>query len=192
MLPERLSVIQGSLFEGCGSLREVTIPASVTEIDKWAFYGCDALEVVHYNGTKAQWDEITGEGKADIEEKVQCLPSVGQPPVIAKAANPLQIKAKTPAIKYQTLKKKSQKLKITKLIKFVDKGQGKRSYKIVSAKKGDKNVAKWFKINPKTGTLFVRSGLKKGTFKVKIQVKAAGNDMFKAGKKTVTVKIKVK
>ena len=192
VLPDGLSVIQGGLFKGCGSLREVTIPASVTEIGMWAFYGCDALEVVHYNGTKAQWDEITGVGKADIEEKVQCLPSVGQPPVIVKAANPLQIKAKTPAIKYTTLKKKSQKLKITKLLKFVNKGEGKRSYKIVSARKGDENVAKWFKINPKTGTLFVRSGLKKGTFKVRIQVKAAGNDMFKAGKKTVTVKIKVK
>lgn len=192
VLPERFSVIQGGLFAGCGSLREVTIPASVTEIRMWAFEYCDALEVVHYNGTKAQWDEITGEGKADIEEKVQCVPSVGQPPAPAKAANPLQIKAKSPSIKYTTLKKKSQKLKITKLLKFEDKGKGKRSYTIVSAKKGEKNVAKWFKINPKTGTLFVRSGLKKGTFKVKIQVKAAGNAEYRAGKRTVTVKIRVK
>ena len=193
VLPDGLSVIPMHAFQSCGSLREVTIPASVTEIERWAFNGCDALEVVHYNGTKAQWDAVTGEGKGDIEEKVQfAAPSVGQPPAPTKAANPLQIKAKTPAIKYTTLKKKSQKLKITKLLKFEDKGKGKRSYTIVSAKKGEKNVAKYFKINPKTGTLFVRSGLKKGTFKVKIQVKAAGNDMFKAGKKTVTVKIKVK
>lgn len=192
VLPDGLSVIPMQAFQSCGSLREVTIPASVTEIDRWAFSGCDALEVVHYNGTKAQWDAIEGEGKSDIEEKVQCVPSVSLPPAPTKAANPLQIKAKSPSIKYTTLKKKSQKLKITKLLKFLDKGQGKRSYKIVSAKKGDKNVAKYFKINPKTGTLFVRSGLKKGTFKVKIQVKAAGNDMFKAGKRTVTVKIKVK
>ena len=192
VLPDGLSVIPMHAFQSCGSLREVTIPASVTEIDRWAFSGCDALEVVHYNGTKAQWDEITGEGKADIEKKVQCVPSVGQPPAPAKAANPLQIKAKSPSIKYTTLKKKSQKLKITKLLKFEDKGKGKRSYTIVSAKKGEKNVAKWFKINPKTGTLFVRSGLKKGTFKVKIQVKAAGNAEYRAGKRTVTVKIRVK
>ena len=193
VLPEGLSRSGFQAFDGCGSLREVTIPVSVTEIEMWAFSGCDALEVVHYNGTKAQWDAIEGEGKADIEEKVQfTTPSVSLPPVPAKAANPLQVEAKTPAVKYQTLKKKTQKLVVSKLLKFINKGKGKRSYTLVSAKRGDKNVAKNFLINPKTGKLAIRKGLSKGTYKLRIKVKAAGNAAYSAGKQTVTVKLKVK
>ena len=193
VLPEGLSRIGFQAFDGCGSLREVTIPVSVTEIEMWAFSGCDALEVVHYNGTKAQWDAIEGEGKADIEEKVQfTTPSVSLPPMPAKAANPLQVEAKTPAVKYQTLKKKTQKLVVSKLLNFINKGKGKRSYTLVSAKRGDKNVAKNFLINPKTGKLAIRKGLSKGTYKLRIKVKAAGNAAFSAGKQTVTVKLKVK
>lgn len=106
------------------------------------------------------------------------------PPTIK--ANPLAIKAKTATIKYKILKKKTQKLAITKVITFTKKGQGTMSYKKAS---GNKKIT----INKTTGKVTVKKGLKKGTYKVKIKVKAAGNASYKASAwKTVTFKIKVK
>ena len=43
---------------GCYSLAAVTIPASVKEIEKYAFDGCAALAEIRYNGTVAQWDVV--------------------------------------------------------------------------------------------------------------------------------------
>ena len=40
---------------------------------------------------------------------------------------------------------------------------------------------------------FIKKGLKKGTYKIKIKVRAAGNDQYKRSKwKKVTCKIKVR
>ena len=47
-------------------------------------------------------------------------------------------------------------------------------------------------VNKKTGKITVKKGLKKGTYKVKIRVTAKASANYNAGKKTVTVKIKVK
>ena len=110
-----------------------------------------------------------------------------------KKVNTLSVKPKTATVKYNKLKKKTQKLAATKVIKFVNKGQGKLSYKLVSAKKGKKNFKKYIKVNSKTGKVTVKKGLKKGIYKVKIKVKAAGNAKYKASSwKTLTFKIKVK
>ena len=47
-------------------------------------------------------------------------------------------------------------------------------------------------INKKTGKVTVNKGLKKGTYKVKATVKAAGNNKYKASlAKNVTFKVKV-
>ena len=99
---------------------------------------------------------------------------------IKKAANTLKIKAKTATVKFAKLKKKAQAVTNSKIAK---KGQGKVTYKNVSAKK--------FKINSK-GKLTIAKGTKKGTYTVKIQVKAAGNANYKAATKTVTFKVTVK
>ena len=56
-------------------------------------------------------------------------------------------------------------------------------------KKGSKKIT----INRKTGKVTVKKGLKKGTYKVKVKVRAAGNSNYKAsGWKTVTFKVKIK
>lgn len=100
-------------------------------------------------------------------------------------ANPLKIKAKTVTVKYAKVKKSAQKLAVTKVISFTNKGQGTRSYKKLS---GNKKIT----INKTTGKVTVKKGLKKGKYKVKIQVTAAGNSSYKAGTKTVTSTIRVK
>ncbi len=103
---------------------------------------------------------------------------------IQKKANTLKVKAKSAKVK--GTKKSSKTLKVGKVIKVVKKGQGKMSYVKAS---GNKLIT----INKKTGNVTVKKGLKKGTYKVKVKVKAAGNTNFKASKQyKLTIKIKVK
>ena len=112
---------------------------------------------------------------------------------IKKAANPMKIGAKTISVRYSKLKKKALTLTATKVIWFKKKATDKKTYTLVSAKKGKKSIKKYFKIEKKTGKVTVKKGLKKGTYKVKVKVRAAGNANYKASAvKTVTFKIKVK
>ena len=112
---------------------------------------------------------------------------------ITKKTNPLAVKGKTAAVKYKKLKKKAQKLKVTSVISFAKKGQGKKTYKLVLVKKGSKKLKKVIAINKTTGKVKVKKGLKKGVYKVKVKIKALGNNIYKASaEKTVVFKIKVK
>ena len=105
---------------------------------------------------------------------------------ITKGANKLAVKGKTATVKYKKLKKKYQTLKVSKVIKVTKKGQGKLTYKKVSGNKG-------ITINKKTGKVTVKKGLKKGTYKVKVKVRAAGNKNYKASAwKMVKITIKIK
>ena len=112
--------------------------------------------------------------------------------VITKAANTLQAKGKTAGLKYSRLKNKVQKLSVSRVIRLTDKGQGARTYTLSSAKQGKKNCRKYFTVNKKTGKITVKKGLSRGTYKVKIRVRAAGNANYKASGKVVTATIKVK
>lgn len=105
-------------------------------------------------------------------------------PKCAKYENPMTAKGKTATLKYAKLKTKKLTLASKKTIKL-SKAQGTVTYKKTS---GNKKIS----VNKKTGKITVKKGLKKGTYKVKIKVTAAGNASYKAKVKTVTVKIKVK
>lgn len=105
---------------------------------------------------------------------------------INKAANPLAVKAKTANVKFSAVKKKAQTLAVSKVVTFTKKGQGTLTY-VKST--GNKKIT----INKKTGKVTVGKGLKKGTYKVKVKIKAAGNANYKASAyKTVTFKIVIK
>ena len=110
---------------------------------------------------------------------------------INKASNPLTIKAKTAKVKYKALRKKAQKLAVTKVISFVKPGAGKMTYKLSGVTK--KKFKKYFKIAASTGKVTIKKGLKKGTYKVKVKVSAAGDKNYlPSAVKTVTFKVKVK
>ena len=112
-----------------------------------------------------------------------------------KLTNPLTIKPKTATVKYSKLKKKNQILAVTKVIMFKKKLSDKKTYTLVSAKKGSKSFKKYFKINKTTGKVTIKKNkkMKKGTYKVKVKVKAAGNENYKpSAEKKVTFKVKVK
>lgn len=112
---------------------------------------------------------------------------------INKAANTLTIKPKTATVKYSKLKKKTQTLSVTKVIRFTKDAKDKKTYTLSSVKKGKKSFKSKFKINKTTGKVTVKKGLKKGTYKVKAKVKAAGNANYKASTwKTVAFKVRVR
>ena len=97
--------------------------------------------------------------------------------------------------KFSKLKKKSQTLAVTKVIRFANDAKDKKTYTLVSAKKGSKSFKKYFKINKTTGKVTIKKNkkMKKGTYKVKVKVKALGNNNYKASAwKTVTFKVKIK
>ena len=103
---------------------------------------------------------------------------------ILKAKNPLTIKAKTATVKYSKLKKKNQTLKRAAVI-YMAKNQGKVTYVKSS---GNKKIT----INKTTGKVTVKKGLKKGKYKVKVNVTAAGNNNYNKITKAVTFTVKVK
>ena len=105
-------------------------------------------------------------------------------PQTVKSANTLKAKGKTVKVKYAKLKKKAQTISAKKAFS-ISKAKGKLSYKKVS---GNKKIS----INKKTGKITIKKGLKKGTYKVKVKVTAAGNSNYKEAAKTATVIIRVK
>ena len=101
-------------------------------------------------------------------------------------ANTLEVSGKTATVKFSKLRKKSQTLKASKVLKFASKGEGKLTYKKY---KGNKKIT----INKKNGKVTVKKGLKKGLYTVKVKIKAAGDDTHEASAlKTVKFKIRVK
>ena len=100
-----------------------------------------------------------------------------------KKANTLSVKGKTVKVKFAKLKKKKQTIAINKAM-TVSNAQGAVTYAKAS---GNKKITV-----AKNGKITVKKGLKKGSYKVKIKVTAAGNDEYNAAVKTVTVTIKVK
>lgn len=106
-------------------------------------------------------------------------------PMAKLKANTLTVKAKIAKVKYSKVRKKAQNIARTKVL-TVSKAQGTVTYK---KNKGPGKI----RINAKTGKVTVKKGLKKGTYKVKVTVKAAGVQ-YDVGPltKTVTFKVKVK
>jgi len=114
---------------------------------------------------------------------------------ITKAANPLTMKPKTAMVKFSKLKKMAQPLAVTKVITFTKQLKDKKTYTLVSAKKGSKSFKKYFKINKTTGKVTIKKNkkMKKGTYKVRVKIQALGNSNYNASAvKTMTFKVKVK
>ena len=109
---------------------------------------------------------------------------------ISKAANPMTATAKKATVKYSKLKKKARTASAIK----VSSAQGELSYKLVKVsakKKLAKQAKKKIKVGA-DGKIKLGKKLKKGTYKLTVEVTAAGNGSYEAAAKTVQVTIKVK
>ncbi|MCR5792545.1 MAG: hypothetical protein K6G65_05200, partial [Lachnospiraceae bacterium] len=143
---------------------------------------------------------IRGIGTAEItiraSETDEYAPATAKVIVnVAKAANPMKIGAKTATVEYSKLEKKAQTMAVSKVIRFEKALNDKKTYTLVSAKKGSKSFKKYFKVGKTTGNVTIKknSKMKKGTYKVKVKVRALGNSNYKASAvKSVTFTVKVK
>ena len=104
---------------------------------------------------------------------------------IVKAANPMELKAKTATVKKSAVKKRAQKLARSKVLTFTRSAVGKVTYTKVSGS-GKLSIAKT------TGKITVKKKTKKGTYKIKVKVRAAGNESYEELSKIVTIKVRVK
>ena len=103
---------------------------------------------------------------------------VAKPP---QKANPAVVKTAVKTVKYKKLKKKSLTVKAV----TVKKAKGKVSFSKVS---GSKKIS----VNSSTGKLRIKKGTRKGTYRIKVKIRAEGNSEYMAKTITKTVKIKVK
>ena len=105
---------------------------------------------------------------------------------IAKAANPMNVVAKAPAVSYN--KSKAVVVKAANAYNFKKKAVGTVTYARVA-----KGSSKWLAVNSKTGNITVKAGAPKGKVQaVVVKLTAKGNANYKAASKTLTVKVKVK
>ena len=69
-IPRGMKAISIGMFYECTSLASVSIPRSVTQIGDSAFSKCSPNLKIQYDGTKAQWNAISGSGKP--KTNIQC------------------------------------------------------------------------------------------------------------------------
>ena len=103
---------------------------------------------------------------------------------ISKAGNSMSVSGKTAKVKYRKLKKKTQKLSVSKVLNLSG-GEGTITYTKVS---GNKKIT----INQATGKVKIKKKLRKGTYKVYVKVIAAGDANYNPAETTVMIRIKVK
>lgn len=125
-----------------------------------------------------------GTASAQVSGKGSYTGTVDAEFTIKQAANTMTAKGKTYTVKYTKLKKKNQAV-ARKYVCSISKNNGKVTYKKTS---GNKNIT----VAASTGKVTVKKGLKKGTYSIKMKVRAAGDANHKAGAKNITFKIKVK
>lgn len=127
-------------------------------------------------------NKLLEETKAAKEKAEAALEAAEKKAATAKAVNPITVK-KTRTITVAAAKK-TKKVAAKKAF-GVTKAQGKVTY---AKFKGNAKIT----VNAK-GKVTVKKGLKKGkTYKVKVQITAAGNKSYEAAIKTVTLKVKIK
>ncbi len=161
-------------------------PAFETQIAEVAqpAFGHTWKEIKRTQATTASAGQIILQCSKCQATKAKTIPKL-------KKNNPLKVKTKTVKLKAG----KGKKLKKTKRIApkkalIVSGAKGKVTYTKVKVNK--KKFAKKFTINKKTGKITVKKGVKKGLYKMTIKVRAAGNNDYKPGAKTVTVKIRIR
>ena len=108
--------------------------------------------------------------------------------VVSKKINPVKVTVKAKTVKLKKLKKKAQTVKAI----TVKNAQGKITYKLV--KKGSTaKIFKLAKINSKGVITFSKwKKAKKGNYKLKVKITAAGNSEYKKKIVNKIVKIKIK
>lgn len=103
---------------------------------------------------------------------------------VTRGPNTMVVTSRTKTVRFSDVKKKSRK--VTGAVYFTREAKGRVTYSKVAKKSSSK-----LSINKKTGTVTVAKGTKRGTYKMKVKVRASGNASYNARIRYVTVVIKV-
>ena len=152
-----------------------TVPTTVWHAGRQLTEGVD-YDITYANNVSAGTAKVIATGKGNYRG------SASDTFTIAKAKQPMTLKGLTKSVKYSKVKKKAQKVARPLTVK---NAQGKVTYKKMS---GNSKLT----VNKSTGKVTVKKGLKKGRYKIKIRVTAAGNSNYKSASKTKTAYIRVK
>lgn len=177
----QLAEIEGKIVKGDGT---VINPTDATETNTEN----TSETVTETESSTAQATETTETYMPTDSTETQPTTAAPTKTVTKKKANPIKVTAKKKTVKLKKLKKKKQKVKAL----TVKKAQGKVTYKLV--KSGiSKKIRKLVKISKK-GVITIKKWkkAKKGTYKIKVTIKAAGNAKYKSKKLTKKVKVKIK
>ena len=137
----------------------------------------DDYKVTYVNNKKVGTAAVVVAGKGSFTGAAVKEFSIG------KAANPMTVSGKTVSVKLANVKKKDQAVKMASAF-AVKNAQGAVTFAKAS---GDKRIAV-----AKNGTVTVKKGTPKGTYKVKVNVTAAGNGNYSSvTKKSVVFTVKV-
>ena len=191
---ETLSAISEYSYESLGTAEHSYSPGTVTAQPTCTKNGaqimvcskCAKLENVIIPALGHTWNAGTVTKKATVKAagvKTYTCTVCKATKTEAIAKNNFTVKAKKATVKFSKLSRKNQTVKRAKAV-TVKNAKGKVSYKIA---KKNKNFTV-----AKNGKITVKKGLKKGTYKIKIKVTAAGNADYAKAAKTVTVTIVVK
>lgn len=110
------------------------------------------------------------------------------PYYLTEHADQLVIKGRSVIVSAAKLKKMNLKIKASRAFR-ISGAQGSVTYQKVSVNK--KKYAKKFTVNKTTGDITVKRGVKKGKYKLRVNVTAVGNYRYEPETKTVTVTIRV-
>ncbi len=99
------------------------------------------------------------------------------------------MKGRSVTLKAVRLKKRAQTIRRKKAV-AVTKAKGKVTYRLAGVSKA--RYKKYFRVAKKTGKITVRRGLKKGRYRVKVRVTAAGKGSYAKGSRTAAVRVRVR
>lgn len=105
---------------------------------------------------------------------------------INKSKAKIKVKTTSKSYKAKQLKKRARKFSIRASVN----SKGKLSYKVVKYK--TKASKKYLKFNTKNGKITVKKGTPKGTYSVRVKVKAKATTNYKSASLAKTIKVKVK
>ena len=125
-------------------------------------------------GTVTIRAQLTGAPNIRVSKKVK----------VVRGPNPIAVKTVVKKVKHAKLASKARK--VAGAITFTKAAKGKVTYK-----KMPNASSPELSINKKTGKITVKKGTPRGTYRIKVQVRAGGNASYKPGTRTVIVKIKV-
>ena len=191
-IPASVTLIGIGAFGNNKKLSSVTLNYGIKTIDDAAFSNTAIKAITLPDSITALGDDIfSGSGTIAVRttDKVKTLNSNAWKNAtvtfLSFAANTMTVSGKTATVKASKVRKKAQKISVSKLYSFSNPGVGTHLF---AKSSGNKKITV-----AGNGVITVKKGLKKGTYTVKVKVMATGDQTTaNTSWQIVTVKVKVK